>query len=88
MLLLSIHIIIAIISTIIATLSFFWPSRIGLFTSYGFISLTLLSGIGLLIVSPESMVRTCIVGIMFLALTTSLTIISSRKLQRRSLSVM
>ncbi len=83
-----IHIIIAISSLGVATLTYFKPStqRIGL--SYGFIVATVASGTALLVMNPSNLLHTCLSGLFYLTVVSIVTIATHyrvRKLAHQSL---
>jgi len=69
-----IHILIAVTSIAIASVTFFKPTikRIG--TSYGFIVATVASGTLLIVVNSADILHTCISGLTYLTIVTLVTI--------------
>ena len=78
--LLLIHISIALISIVQATVSVFSPSSRKLQVSYGLIAATLLSGAYLVYVSRSPVLQACTTGVMYLAVTLGLAYAAQRRL--------
>ena len=75
-----IHVILALTSIILASLTFFRPSMQKLMVSYGLILGTLATGIFLLVTVPSHLLQSCIMGVSYLAVVTTATIVAHTKL--------
>lgn len=76
---LSLHIIIALTSLIVAAMAILHPSR-RLFTSnYALIAATFTSGVMLVAQHPTHIATACISGLCYLAVVSTLTIFAARK---------
>lgn len=64
------HIIIALASIILTTLALIKPSKLILQAGYGFVGLTLTSGVYLVSIAPAHMLHACVAGVAYLAVTT------------------
>lgn len=69
-----IHVLIALSSIGIATITLFQPSKKIFTASYTGIVATLVSGIYLVVVSPSQMVHACVSGVIYLSIVTLVTI--------------
>lgn len=79
-----IHILVALASLVYSAYVFFYPSKTKLQVSYGFVGLTILSGTILLISKPGHIIPACLMGLLYLGVS-SLGIISARtKLARQT----
>jgi uncharacterized membrane protein len=78
------HILIALISVVIATYSFLSPSRAVLRGSYAFIALTLISGTVLVLSSPGHMIQACVSGLVYVSAVTAIVAAAKAKLARAS----
>lgn len=76
------HVIIALASIAHITYAYARPTRKQLYTSYGFVSLTFLSGIFLVVSSPSHMIEACTVGLVYLGVMTLGIIATNAKLAR------
>ena len=74
---LPLHIIIALLSLISATVLFFLPSRTKLQTTYGLVAATILSGSYLTWLKPVHLTATCVTGLIYLG-AISFAIVSAR----------
>lgn len=63
------HLLIAFASIILATFALIKPSKLVLKLSYGFVGLTLTSGVYLVSVAPAHMLQACLAGVAYLAVT-------------------
>jgi hypothetical protein len=79
-----IHVLIALSSIGIATVTFFKPSIRRLFVSYGFIVATVASGTFLLLSSPSNILKSCLSGLFYLTVVTLVTIATHVKVRRLS----
>lgn len=78
-----IHIIIALASIGIASLTFFKPSMKRLVVSYGFIVATVASGTYLLVAAQADILHTCLSGLLYVTVVSIVTIathVKARKL--------
>ncbi|MBC7564910.1 hypothetical protein H7100_01595 [Candidatus Saccharibacteria bacterium] len=75
-----IHVILALTSIILASITFFRPSMQKLMVSYGLILGTLATGIFLLVAVPSHLLQSCIMGVSYLAVVTTATIVAHTKL--------
>lgn len=69
-----IHILIALSSIGVATVTLFKPTSRSLMASYGLISATIGSGIMLMILSPKSILHACISGLIYVSIVTVMTV--------------
>jgi hypothetical protein len=80
------HITVALTGIISSTLSAFSPSKIKIKVAYSFISLTILSGTILVVLSHQPILKSCLTGLAYIAATTAGTITSSYRLSRAEVS--
>ena len=80
MIILPIHIIIAFSSVAFTTFAYFAPSRAKLYTSYGLIGLTLISGTDLVVVSRARIISACTSGLIYVGIMTVGLYATQRKL--------
>lgn len=71
------HVIIALASIGYTTYGYLRPSKKGLFVSYGFVAMTLASGMYLVVRAPSHMIEACTMGVAYLAIV-SVGIIATR----------
>lgn len=81
-----IHVIIALSSILVASLAFVSPSIKKLLISYGFILATVASGTYLLLSYPSSILKSCIVGLVYLTAVSIVTIATHVRLSHRRLA--
>lgn len=79
-----IHIIIALSSLGIATLTYFKPTTARIGTSYGFIVATVASGTALLIVNPSNLLHTCLSGLFYVTVVSIVTIATHYRVKKRA----
>lgn len=77
-----IHIITAIISLIISTVTLFSPTQEKLLNSFVFIVMTVGSGLLLAISNPASLLRTCVIGVFYLCFVITVSALSIQKLRK------
>lgn len=77
-----IHVIIALLSLGIASFVYFKPSIKRLAVSYLFILGTVGSGTFLLLSSPGNILKSCLVGLLYLTVVTIVTIATHVRIQR------
>ena len=77
-----IHIIIALASIGVAGLALFKPNVKNLALSYSLIAATVASGSYLIIVSSSNILHSCLVGLAYLAVATTLTIATHVRVRR------
>ncbi len=82
-----IHVIAALTALLLSVLSLLSPSKLKIIFSYILITSTLISGSLLIIVNQVSIVRTCITGVIFLAVTLYLTVAANNKLMNKALLI-
>lgn len=75
-----IHVILALTSIVLASVTFFRPSMKKLMVSYGLILGTLATGTFLLVSVPSHLVQSCIMGVTYLAIVTTATVVAHTKL--------
>lgn len=83
-----VHIIIAVLSLVVASIVFFVPSIKRVAVSYGFIIATVASGTALLILNPSNILHTCLSGLGYLTVVTMITIathVRARKLAEENI---
>ena len=73
------HIIIALISVSAATLLLLKPTKKIIYGSYGLIMATLASGTYLVVSLNASVLRACMVGLIYLAFTFAITALAHKK---------
>jgi hypothetical protein len=76
------HIMIAISSIGIATVTYFKPSVKKLGASYGFIIATVASGTALLIMNPSNILHTCLSGLFYVTVVSIVTIATHVRARR------
>lgn len=76
------HIMIAISSIGIATVTYFRPTIKRLGVSYGFIVATVASGTALLIMNPGNIVHTCLSGLFYVTVVSIVTIATHVRARR------
>lgn len=76
------HVLIAIISIIVATVVFVKPSITKLGLSYFFMISTVASGTFLLLSSPSNILKTCLVGLCYITVVSVVTIATHMKLRK------
>jgi hypothetical protein len=69
-----IHIVIALASVAIASVTFFKPSIKRLFASYGFILATVASGTYLIFTMSGSILKSCLTGLFYVTVVSIITI--------------
>ena len=77
-----IHVIIALTSIAIASVTFFKPSIKKLIVSYGFILGTVGSGTYLILTATGSILKSCLVGLVYLTVVTMVTIAAHVRLRQ------
>jgi hypothetical protein len=80
--LLLIHIVIALLSILLATLTYFIPSTRRIAVSYGFIVATVASGTALLIINPANLLHTCLSGLFYITVVSLVTIGTHYRIRR------
>ena len=81
------HILIALTSTAIATVTFFSPTVKRLIVSYGFIVATIASGTYLLLTTQGNILRSCLVGLAYVMVISLITIATHLRVRRLALAV-
>lgn len=76
------HVSIALLSMGLATFTFFKPSIKKLATSYGLIIATVVTGIYLLITTPTHILESCLMGLLYVTVTSIATIAAHTKLRK------
>jgi hypothetical protein len=76
------HVLIAVASIAHVTYAYFRPTKRQLYTSYSFVGLTILSGVGLVVFEPVHMIQACTSGLVYLAVMTVAIMATSVKLAR------
>jgi hypothetical protein len=71
------HIIIAIASIGVTTYAYVQPSASKLYTAYGLVTMTLASGMYLVVSNPSHMIQGCTAGLVYLG-ATSIGIVAAR----------
>jgi hypothetical protein len=66
-----IHVGVAILSIVLSTCLFFFPSRSGLLTSYALVALTLVSGTILAIRTHTHLLQTCLTGLLYVGVVSA-----------------
>jgi hypothetical protein len=81
-----IHVIIAFISIVVASIALFSPSMKKLVVSYGFMLATVATGTILLVTIPSQILHTCVTGLTYLTVVSIITIASHVRLRRKELA--
>lgn len=68
------HIVIALLSVAVATLTFFKPSTKLFYTSYGFIIATVASGTLLIVTASADILRSCLSGLLYVTVISLITV--------------
>jgi len=76
------HVLIAIISVIVATAVFIKPSVKKLAVSYFLMISTVASGTFLLITSPSNILKTCLVGLLYVTAVSAVTIATHMRMRK------
>lgn len=76
------HVVIAIISIILASITFFKPSMKKLYASYGLILATVASGTFLLVSSPSHILESCLTGLSYLTVISIATIATHIRIRK------
>lgn len=74
------HVVVALLGVVCATLSFFSPSKTRLIAAYGSIAGTIASGIYLVWLMPSKMLHVCVVGLIYTVVTGALTFAARARL--------
>ena len=74
------HILVALAGIASATYGLARPSRTNIMSSWTLVAATLVSGVALGVVHPSAMTHLCVTGLVYVAATTTLILVSSRKL--------
>lgn len=81
-----IHIVIALMSLVVAGTAFFRPSRLKIQISYGFVAATLASGFYLVwLTKPAHMAQVCLTGLIYLGITLSTIGLAHRRMVKQNL---
>ena len=81
------HVIVALISIIVAGYMYARPSRKGLLVSYGMMAATLGSGLYLVVSAPAHMIEACLMGVAYLVVVSTMTVAARVKLAGREVSL-
>ena len=76
------HVIIALSSVILSSVTFFKPSFNKLYVSYGFIIATVASGTYLIVSSSGSILRSCLTGLFYVTVVSIITIATHVKVRK------
>lgn len=74
------HISIALASVVFSTYLYFVPSRTKLHASYALVGLTVASGTYLVVASHAAMLRTCMMGLLYVGVTSAVIAAARQKL--------
>ncbi len=74
------HISIALASVAFSTYLYFVPSRTKLHASYALVGLTVASGTYLVVASHATMLRTCMMGLLYVGITSAVIAAARQKL--------
>ncbi len=77
-----IHVIIAITSIALSSITFFKPALKRLYASYGLIVATVASGTLLLIATPSNILHTCLSGLFYLTVISIVTIATHVRIRK------
>lgn len=73
------HIFVAVFSIILASISWFRPTRTLLFASYSLVGATLATGIGLVVTASVSMLHLCLSGLTYTIITIAILTMARQK---------
>jgi len=76
------HVIIALSSVILSSVTFFKPTFNKLYVSYGFIVATVASGTYLIVSSSGSILRSCLTGLFYVTVVSIITIATHVKVRK------
>jgi hypothetical protein len=76
------HVIIALMSLVVSVLGLATASRRLVAYAYGLIAATVATGCALLLIEPDQMLHVCVSGLLYVALSTSLTLLAQRRAQQ------
>lgn len=77
-----IHVLIAITSIVVSSITFMRPTIKKLFVSYGFIFATIFSGTYLVVTTPSHILQSCLTGLVYLTIVSVATVSSHVRLHR------
>ena len=77
------HIVVALASIVLATVTFFSPHKTLFIFTYGLIGTTLVSGTYLVWSDSTRMLHVCLVGVMYLAIVAAITLLARIRLANR-----
>ena len=80
--LLTIHIVIALLSLVVTSAVFFVPTIKRIALSYGFVIATVASGTALLIVNPTSILHVCLSGLFYTTVVSVITIATHIRIKK------
>lgn len=72
------HIAIALSSIVLSTYVYFRPSRTALYSSYGLVGVTFISGFYMVMASPAHLMQACVSGLIYLGVV-SLALLAARQ---------
>lgn len=76
------HVIIAVISIVYAGYVFLSPKKSRFYFSYAMIAATFISGTYLIFLKPAHLVQSCMMGLTYLGVVTTMTVFAHKKLAR------
>ncbi len=77
-----IHVLIALTSVVLATVVVFRPSLRLFVVHYGFVAATVATGSYLLVAYPTHIVQSCAVGLVYLAVATTLSVVAQVRIRK------
>lgn len=79
------HIFIAVLSVVLASIALARPTRHLLTLSYGMVGATIATGVTLVVIAPVSMLHLCISGLVYTIITLAILTMARQKLASRLL---
>lgn len=76
------HVVVALLGIVLATLSFFSPSKARFIITYSFIAGTLASGLYLVWLMPSKMLHMCTAGLIYTVITGAITLAARVRLAK------
>lgn len=78
------HIVIAVASIIYAGYVFLSPSKNKFYFSYAMIAATFISGTYLIFLNTAHMLQSCVMGLLYLGVVTTMTVFAQKKLAKEN----
>lgn len=74
------HVVVALLSIVIATSVYIRPSKNKFYFSYALVAATIISGTFLILQSPAHMVQSCIMGTLYVGVVLSTLVLAKKKM--------